>query len=188
MITINTRPPAFCARAVGILEGHLLLNPAGGEKAFKLIDDDGTEIPGIVHERAAKAIVENPMLLAVRVRLLVYPRTSANVLELIAIDIEEAGDEVSKQKDFFLIQGYNVGTRSPGKSQIAIRPNRHAKHQFKKFWLTLHGHLNDDLPCVYQLKALRKGRKLFILESSPIQPKNTSNSKVEPSRKLSRVA
>ncbi len=187
MLTIDTRPPVFCARAVGILEGQLVLNPAGGEKAFKLVTDDGAEVPGIVHGKAAKAIIENPLLLGVRVRLLAYPRTSSNILELIAVDIEAAGDEVSKQKDMFLIQGYNVGTRSPGKSQIGIRPNRNSKHQFKKFWLTLHGHLNEDIRCVYQLKALRKGRKLFILESSPIQPKKSPKS-IDTPRKLSRVA
>ena len=171
MITIDTRPPNFCSRAVGILEGMIVLKPVMGLKAFALVTDDGAEIPGGVHGRAAEAIFENPLLLTVRTRLLVYPRTTKNILEILAVDIEPAGDEVSKQNDMFLIQGFNVGTRSPGKSQIGIRPNKRSKHQFKKFWLTLHGHLNDELRCVYQLKALRKGRKLFIVESSPVIPK-----------------
>ncbi len=171
MISINTNPPNFCSRAVGVLEGTIVLNPSGGEKAFVLVTDDGAEIPGGVHGKAAEAIFSNPLLLTMKTRLLVYPRTTKNYLEILAVDIEPAGDVSSKQKDMFLIQGFNVGTRAPGKSQIGIRPNKRSKHQFKKFWITLHGHLNGDLRCVYQLKALRKGRKLFILESNPIVPK-----------------
>ena len=172
MITIDTVPPNFCSRAVGILEGKIVLNPSAGQKAFLLVTDDGAEIPGGVHGKAAEAIFENPLLLTMRTRLLVYPRTTKNLLEILAVDIEPAGEVVSKQNDMFLIQGFNVGTRNPGKSQIGIRPNKRSKHQFKKFWITLHGHLTEDLRCVYQLKALRKGRKLFILESSPVVPKN----------------
>ena len=176
MLCIDTHPPAFCSRAVGILEGRLQLNPTEGEKSFVLLTDDGASIPGGVHGRAAEAIISNPMLLATTVRILVYPRTTKNFLEVIAVDIEEVGSTSSKQKDMFLIQGFNLGTRSPGKSQIGIRPNKRSKHQFEKFWLTLFGHLTQDMRCVYQLKALRKGRKLFILESDPILPKRCSTS------------
>ena len=177
MLTINEKPPAFCSRAIGIMEGMIRLDPISGERSFILVTSDGAEIPGIVHGKAAEAIINNPMLLAVRARILAYPRTEKNKLKLIAVDVEEAGDDVSRQSDFFLIQGFNLGSRSEGMSQIGIRPNKRSKHQFAKFWLTLHGHLTDEMRCVYQLKALRKGRKLFILESDPILPKKCMPSK-----------
>ena len=181
MFTLNEKPPAFAARAVGILEGRLSLTPSNGERSITLSTPDGGEIPGVVHGRAADSIIENPLLLAVPVRALVYPRTHKSRLEIIAVDIEEAGTEVSKENDFFLIQGMNIGSRLPDMAQISIRPNRRSKHQFKKFWLSLYGHLVENQRCVYKLKALRKGRKLFILESEPILPP----SKCSPKRILS---
>lgn len=187
MITLDTHPPNFCSRAVGILEGTVVLNPKGGDKAFLLVMDDGTEIPGGVHGRAAEAIFENPLLLTMRTRLLVYPRTTKNLLEILAVDIEPAGDKVSKENDMFLVQGFNLGSRNPSRSQIGIRPNKNSKHQFKSFWVTLHGHLKENLKCVYQLKALRKGRKLFILESHPIVPKKDLESVRARSRHRQRV-
>lgn len=177
MLTLDTKAPPFASRAIGILEGHLRLDPINGEKSIVLITDDGAEIPGIVHGKAADAIINDPTLLAVRVRMLAYPRTEKNRLKLIAVDLEEAGDSVSKQADFFLIQGFNLGSRSKGMSQIGIRPNKRSKHQFERFWITLHGHLKDEIRCVYQLKALRKGRKLFIMESDPILPERCKSSK-----------
>ena len=185
MLTINDNPPAFCSRAIGILEGMIRLDPINGERSFVLTTSDGAEIPGIVHGKAAESILENPMLLAVKTRVLAYPRTEKNKLKLIAVDVEEAGDTTSRQSDFFLIQGFNLGTRTLGMSQIGIRPNKRSKHQFEKFWITLHGHLKDEMRCVYQLKALRKGRKLFIVESDPILPKKCMPPKRNPPRKNS---
>ena len=147
-----------------------MLDPINGEKAIKLATHDGAEIPGVVHERSAQAIVENPLLLAVPIRALVYPRTEKSRLKVIIVDLEEAGEDRSKQNDFFLIQGYNIGSRVPDMSQLAIRPNKRSKHQFEKFWLSLYGHLTNNERCVYRVKALRKGRKLFIVESDPILP------------------
>lgn len=170
MLTINEQPPAFASRAVGILEGRIVLDPINGEKAITLVTPDGAEIPGVVHEKAAQAIVENPLLLAVPIRALVYPRTVRNRLKVIVVDLEEAGEDRSKQNDFFLIQGFNIGSRVPEISQLGIRPNKRSKHQFEKFWLSLYGHLTNNERCVYRVKALRKGRKLFIVESDPILP------------------
>lgn len=177
MITLDTNPPAFASRAVGILEGQIQLDPIRGEKAIVLITDDGAEIPGAVHGQAANAIIENPVLLATRVRVLTYPRTRKNFLEILVVTVEAAGPQPSSDKDIFLIQGLNLGTRSRGKSQIGIRPNKRTRHRFERFWLTLYGHLNENMRCVYQLKALRKGRKLFIVESVPILPHQCSTAK-----------
>ena len=186
MITIDTNPPPFASRAVGILEGRIRLDPIRGEKAVVLITDDEAEIPGMVHGQAANAIIENPMLLASRVRVLSYPRTRKNFLEILVVDVEEAGPRPSADKDFFLIQGLNLGSRSRGKAQIGIRPNKRTRHHFERFWLTLHGHLKENMKCVYQLRALRKGRKLFIVESAPILPQQCTPQKRRiPSRSAS---
>lgn len=180
MIKLDTRPPAFASRAIGILEGHITLNPLEGERSFILTTADDAEIPGVVHGKAAEAIIADPSLLAKRTRMLVYPRTERNRLKLIAVDLEDAGDVKSSQSDRFLIQGFNIGSRVRGVSQIGIRPNKRSKHQFEKFWLSLYGHLTDEKRCVYQLKAIRKGRKLFILESDPILPKPCQQQKRKP--------
>lgn len=171
MLTINENPPAFASRAVGILEGRIGLNPINGVKSILFYTPDGAEIPAGVQDKAAKAIIENPLVLTVPVRALVYPRTRQSRLEVIVIDIEEAGDEVSEQKDLFLIQGFNIGSKARGISQLAIRANKRSKHQFEKFWLSMYGHLREDMKCVYRTKVLRKGRKLFIIKSDPILPK-----------------
>ena len=171
MLTIDENPPAFASRAVGILEGRIVLNPINGEKSIVFHTSDGEEIPGGVQDKAAKAILENPLLLTIPVRALVYPRTRRSRLEAIIVDIEEAGNDVSKQKDFFLVQGFNIGSRASGMSQLAVRPNKRSKHQFEKFWLSMYGHLREDMKCVYRTKVLRRGRKLFIVESDPILPK-----------------
>ena len=170
MFTIDSNPPAFASRAVGILEGHIKLDPTRGEKAIILVTPDEAEIPGNVHGQAAEAIIHNPLLLAVPVRVIAYPRTRKNFLEILVVNVEEAGKTPSHEKDFFLIQGWNLGSRVRGMSQIAIRPNKKTRHHFEKFWLSLHGHLKENMKCVYQLRALRKGRKLFIVESAPILP------------------
>ena len=170
MLTIDEKPPAFASRAVGIIEGRIVLDPINGEKSITIVTPDGAEIPGVVHEKAAQAIVGNPLLLAVPIRALVYPRTVKSRLKVIVIELEEAGDDRSRQNDFFLIQGYNIGSRVPEMSQLAIRPNKRSKHQFEKFWLSLYGHLTNNQRCVYRAKVLRRGRKLFIVESDPILP------------------
>lgn len=172
MLTINTKPPAFVSRAIGILEGRLTLDPARTEKAVTLTTRDGAVIPGGVHGKAMNAIIENPMLLAVDVRVLVYPRTVKSKLEIIVVDIEEKGDETSELNDLFLIQGMNRGSKFRHLSRVGIRSNRGSKHTIEKFWLSLFGKLTNNERCVYSIKALRKGRKLFILKSEPILPNN----------------
>jgi hypothetical protein len=183
MLEINGNPPAFASRAVGILEGQLRLDPVQGERSILLITDDGAEIPGVVHGRAAQRIIEDPSLLGIRVRALVYPRTERNKLKILIVDIEPAsiGDR-SSQVDLFLIQGFNLGTRNPAMSQIGIRPNKRSKHQFERFWLSLYGHLKDEQRCVYKIRALRRGRKLFIIESDPILPEQCSPKRNQPPR------
>jgi hypothetical protein len=183
MIEINDNPPDFASRAIGILEGQLRLDPAQGERSLILITDDGAEIPGVVHGKAAQRIIEDPTLLAVRVRALVYPRTERNKLKIIIVDIEAANlADRSSQVDLFLIQGFNLGTRNPAMSQIGIRANKRSKHQFERFWLSLYGHLKSERRCVYKIKALRRGRKLFIIESDPILPDQCSPKRSQPLR------
>ena len=170
MFKIIDKPPAFASRAVGILEGQLHLYPLGGERSIVLKTADGTEIPGVAHERVVQAILKDPRLLFVPVRLLVYPRTEKNRLKIIGVDIEAKGDETSEQNDLFLIQGFNIGCRNQNMAQLGIRPNKRSKHQFEKFWLTMFGELTDNEKCVYRVKVERKGRKLYIIESDPILP------------------
>ena len=175
MLTIDEKPPGFASRAIGILEGKISLDLQNGDKAIILTTDDGAEVPGVAQGRAAERIIEDPTLLFQRVRLLVYPRTERSLLKFITVDLELAPEgEKSKQADLFLIQGFNIGKKGKSKSQIAIRPNRRSKHVFEKFWLNLTGHLTEDLACVYQVKAIRKGRKLFIIQSDPQLPKGCS--------------
>lgn len=172
MFKINEKPPGFASRAIGILEGKITLDLQNGCKSIVLTTDDGAEIPGVAQGRAAERIIEDPSLLFQRVRLLVYPRTERSLLKFITVDVELAPEgEKSKQSDVFLIQGFNIGKRSNSRAQIAIRPNKRSKHTFEKFWINLQGHLTEDLPCVYQVKAIRKGRKLFIIQSEPQLPK-----------------
>lgn len=183
MLTINEKPPAFVSRAVGILEGRLTLDPSRTEKAVTLTTADGAVIPGGVHGKAMNAIIENPLLLTVDVRVLVYPRTVKSRLEIIVVDIEEKGQHSSELKDQFLIQGMNIGSKVDFLSKISIRSNRGSKHKFEKFWLNLFGKLNQDQRCVYSVRALRKGRKLFIIKSEPILPKNKCSTRKIPDPK-----
>lgn len=169
---ITTKPPSYAARAVGILEGHLRPVPAQGPLAVIITTADGTEIPGVVHKRAKERIVEDPSLMGRKLRFLIYPRTHRNLLEAIVVDLEEIEDESqpSVEADTFLIQGINIGSRLKGQVQIGIRPNRKSPHQFERFWLTLYGHLIQDQKCVYRVKAIRRGRRLYIVESDPQLP------------------
>ncbi len=171
MLSINEKPPGFACRAIGILEGRIKLDLATGHKSIILVTADGTEIPGVAQGRAAERILENPSLLFERVRLLVYPRTEKRLLKFITVDLELAPEgEKSSQADLFLIQGMNI-TQQPSRPQISIRPNKKSKHTFERFWLNLFGHLNENLNCVYQVRTIRKGRKLFIIQSDPQLPK-----------------
>lgn len=171
MLKLNTNPPAFASRAIGIMEGMIALDFQRGPLAVTLTTADGAIIPGVVHTEAAATILENPQLFSVRCRVLVYPRTEQSKLKIIVVKIEEAGEVIAKESDLFLIQGFNLGSRNPKMSQIGIRPNKRSKHSFDKFWLSLNGHLNEDQRCVYDVRAVRRGTRLFIISSDPILPK-----------------
>jgi hypothetical protein len=188
MLTINERPPAFASRAVGIVEGRLALTPANGENTAELHTDDGTAIPCFVQTKARQTIMADMTMLTSKVRCLAYPRTRRTLLELAIVDVELVAEgERSPQNDLFLIQGMNIGSRRPGYSQIGIRPNQKSHHKFERFWLTLKGHLTDNLNVVYQVRAVRKGRRLFIVESDPQLPKQCSPKRVETPRERART-
>lgn len=173
MFTLNEKPPAFASRAIGILEGVLALDPAAGPAAIRIITEDGAEIRGSVQRRAIAKVLEDPTVLGRRSRFLVYPRTERNLLKVQVIDIEPAPQR-SPEADHFLVQGWNLGTRKANQAQIGIRPNKKSKHQFERFWISLYGHLKEDLKCVYQVKAIRRGSRLYIIASDPQLPKECS--------------
>lgn len=170
MLTINEKPPAFASRAVGLIEGRLALHPADGPNAITITTDDGAVIPGSAQSRPIEMILADPSLLGERVRCLVYPRTEKTLLRVQIVSLELAAER-SPQSDLFLIQGWNLGSRRDNLAQVGIRPNRKSKHQFERFWISLHGRLTDNLKCVYQVRAIRKGRRLFIIQSDPQLPR-----------------
>lgn len=187
MLSINDRPPAFASRAVGIVEGRLVLTPVNGENTAELHTDDGTVIPCFVQTKARQTIIGDMTMLSSKVRCLAYPRTRRTLLELAIVDLELVTDgQVSPQNNVFLIQGMNIGSRRAGYSQIGIRPNQKSHHKFERFWLTLKGHLTDNLNVVYQVKAVRRGRRLFIIESDPQLPKQCSPKRNHPSAPLAK--
>jgi hypothetical protein len=175
MISLDHNPPDFVSRAVGVVAGRLRPDPVNGVQAVILTTEDGTEIPGVIQKQAAKKIMDNPALMVETLECLAYPRTERRLLKLIIVDLEPT--ELStwnKDRDIFLIQGMNIGSRLNNVVQLAIRPNRNSTNQFERFWICLNGHLTDDQRVVYKVKALRKGRKLFIVESAPQVQKRCS--------------
>lgn len=169
VITIDRSAPSFVARAVGVLTGTLRPSPDGSSGI--LITRDQIEIPITIHERALAKLIADPTLFTEEVDCLVWPRTNAMELRAIVINLETAAKN-NPDRDHFLIQGISLRSRQFTRtSKIGIKPNtsdRKNTSRFERFWISLHGYLAEGLlNTVYQVKALRKGSRLFIVESCP---------------------
>jgi hypothetical protein len=172
MITIDRRHPTFVAKAVGVLTGQLIPKP-DGRTATILCVDSGTQvmIPATLHDRAIEQLMADPSLFGKKLDLLVWPRTCPHDLEVIVITLEAAVPN-NPDRDHFLIQGMALRMKPNSKMvKIGIRNNssdRNNTSRFERFWLSLHGHLRGNhVNTIYQVKAVRKGSRLFIIDSSP---------------------
>lgn len=181
-IRLNADVSPFAARAVGILRGRILPDPAKGARSFNLeiTERDGRKnlIPGVMLNSAQRDIIASPLLMVSEVDILCYPRTIGRDLSIQAVAIEKATGRFHPDADFFLISGINLGCRSEGEVKIGVRPNRtkkEQKHHFERFWIRLYGYLKGDLQAFYHLKAVRKGTRLFIVDSNPRLPKQADN-------------
>jgi len=169
VITIDRTQPTFVAKAIGVLTGRITPSPDGSTGT--LTTRDGVDIPITILDRAIAELMADPTVFASEVDCLVWPRTRGMDLEALVIKIEPAVKH-NPDRDLFLIQGISLRSRRFGNtSKIGIRVNtsdRNNQSNFDRFWLSLHGYLTDGLVnTVYQVKARRKGRRLFIMESAP---------------------
>ena len=169
MITIDRSTPSFVARAVGVLTGTI--RPSADGRSGTLITRDQIEIPITIHDRAISTLMADPTLFTKELDCLVWPRTSSMELRAIVIAIEAAAKN-NPDRDQFVIQGISLRSRQLTRtSKIGIRPNtsdRSNTSRFERFWINLHGYLTDGiLNTIYQIKAVRKGSRLFIIESAP---------------------
>lgn len=169
MISIERRHPSFVAKAVGVLTGKLVPSPNG--RTGTIVTRDNIHIPASLHDRAISLLRDDPTLFTAELDLLVWPRTCPYDVEVIVVTL--AKSEVNNpDRDHFLIQGISLRNRPNSKiSKIGIRNNtsdRNNTSNFSRFWLNLHGHLREQMVnTVYQVKAVRKGQRLFIIESNP---------------------
>jgi hypothetical protein len=179
-LRLTTEVSPYASRAVGLLRGRIVPAPNEGPRNFNLFvkESDGNEtiIPGIMFDQAQRMIIENPSLLMGEADVLCYPRTVGKELHIQAFELSPSNGKYHPDQDIFLISGMNLGSRYPGRVKIGIRPNRtkkQQKQQFERFWLHLHGFVEGNHRCFYHLRTLRKGSRLYIVESTPRLPEKT---------------
>jgi hypothetical protein len=176
------------SRAVGILRGRLLPDLERMPRGFilEITEESGVvnRIPGVMLNQARDQITADPTLIGGMVDILCYPRTVKKDLTIQAVQITPATGRFNPDQDFFWITGTRMKTRAEGMVKLGIRPNRTKKqtsHHFEKFWLELYGHLQDDSEGVFLVKAVRRGNRLFVVESSPRPTGNkTTNGTASP--------
>lgn len=182
MISIDRSQPSFVARAVGVLTGRIRPEPDG--HSATIITRDDQQIPAVIGDGARRSLLDDPSLFGEELDLLCWPKTRKKDLEVIVIALDRAAT-TNPDRDKFLIQGMNIGSKGHRVARIGIKPNtsdRKNTSNFDRFWLSLHGVLTDDTRnVVYRIIAKRIGQRLFILESEPqIRPKKGCTSLPSP--------
>jgi hypothetical protein len=163
------------SRAIGVLRGRLLPDLERMPRGFilEITEEHGdkvTRLPGLLQNQARDQIFENPTLMGAMVDVLCYPRTIKKNLTIQAVQIAPAEGRFNPDQDFFYVTGTRMRIRTEGMVKLAIRPNRTKKaikHSFEPFWIEAYGHLEGDLDAVYLTKMVRRGNRLFVVESKP---------------------
>ena len=170
MLRIDRSQPSFVAKAIGVMTGRLVPDPDGRSGTIITRSKTKIRVSSIMHG-VVKTMMSDPSLFAKELDILVWPKTIAKELVVTIIRVEEAAEN-NPDRDLFLIQGMSLYNPPEKPSvRIGIRCNtsdKKNKSKFDKFWITLQGSLKDDRKStVYQIFAKRKGKKLFIIESTP---------------------
>ena len=182
-ITHQQNPHA--SRAIGLLRGRLLPDLERMPRGFILeIKEENSEtvtrLPGLLLNQARDQVFENPALMGQMVDLLVYPRTIKKDLIVQALQIAPATGRFNPDQDFFYVTGTRMRIRTEGMVKLAIRPNRtkkEIKHSFEPFWIEAYGFLEEDKDGAYLTKMVRRGNRLFVVES---KPRPTTGNKNDP--------
>jgi len=170
MLRINRNNPSFVAKAVGIITGKLVPNPDGQSGTIVTKDKAKIRATSIMHG-VIKTLREDPTLFTKELDILVWPKTIGVDLSVTIVKIEEAAED-NPDRDLFLIQGlslYNPPEKPSVRLGIKCNTSDYKnKSNFERFWITLQGKLKGDVKnVIYQVFAIRKHKKLYIIESVP---------------------
>jgi hypothetical protein len=183
------------SRAIGILRGRFLPDLERMPRGFivEIIEEQDksvTRIPGVLLNQARDQFMKNPALMGQMVDLMVYPRTVKKALTIQAVQIAPATGRFNPDQDFFYVTGTRMQIRTEGMVKLAIRPNRskkQMKHNFEPFWIEAYGHLNGEKEGAYLTKMVRRGNRLFVVESQPRPTGKTNARTVRTASNLRRV-